>query len=325
MRFSRRRFLHMAGSVAALPVASDIAWAQAYPARPVRIVVGFPAGGVSDIHARLMGQWLQERLSQPFIIENRPGAGSNLAAEVVVKAAPDGYTLYWSGVPNAISATLYNNLAFNFIRDMAPVASIHFTPLVMEINPSVPAKTISEFIAYAKANPGKLNLASNGNGTASHLAGELFKMMAGVGMVHVPYRGAALALPDLIGGQVQVMFDNVTSSIEHIRTGKLRALGVTTAKRIEALPSIPTVGDHLAGYEVIGWGGLSAPRNTPAEVVNKLNREINAGLADPKIKARLVDLGGGALIGSPDDYGKLIADETEKWAKVIRFAGVKPE
>jgi tripartite-type tricarboxylate transporter receptor subunit TctC len=321
----RRHILHLTAGAAALPIMPRNAWAQAYPTRPVRIIVGFPAGGSGDILTRLMGQWLSERLGQQFIIENRPGAGSNIAAEAVVKAAPDGYTLYLSSSPNAISATLYDNLNFNFIRDIAPVASISISPLVMEVNPSVPAKTVREFVAYAKANSGKLNMASNGNGTTSHLAGELFKMMTGVNMLHVPYRGAAPALTDLIGGQVQVMFDIMASSIEHIRAGKLRALAVTTATRSEGLPDIPTVGDFLPGYEANLWSGFGAPKNTPAEIVEKLNKEINAGLADPKMKARLADLGATVLALSPVDFGKLIAEDTEKWAKVVKFAGIKPE
>jgi tripartite-type tricarboxylate transporter receptor subunit TctC len=325
MKLPRRRFLQLAAGVAALPAFSLIAGAQVYPTRPVRIIVGFPAGGSGDILTRLMGQWLSDRLGQQFIIENRPGAGSNIAAEAVVKAAPDGYTLYLSSSPNAISATLYDNLNFNFIRDIAPVASISISPLVMEVNPSVPVKTVPEFVAYAKANSGKLNMASNGNGTTSHLAGELFKMMTGVNMLHVPYRGAAPALTDLIGGQVQVMFDIMASSIEHIRAGKLRALAVTTATRSEALPDVPTVGDFLLGYEANLWSGFGAPKNTPAEIVVKLNKEINAGLADPRMKARLADLGATVLALSPADFGKLIADDTEKWGKVIRAANIKPE
>ena len=321
----RRRFLHLAAGAAALPALSRIARAQTYPSRPVRWVVPFPPGGVTDIVARLMGQWLSERLGQPFVIENRPGAGGNIGAEAVVKATPDGYTLYLSSSPNAISATLYDNLNFNFIRDIAPVASISISPLVMEVNPSVPAKTVPEFVAYAKANSGKLNMASNGNGTTSHLAGELFKMMTGINMLHVPYRGAAPALTDLIGGQVQVMFDVMASSIEHIRAGKLRALAVTTATRSEALPDVPNVGEFLPGFEASAWQGVGVPKNTPTEIVDKLNKEINAGLADPKIKARLADLGNIGLALSPADFGKLIADETEKWSKVVKFSGAKPD
>jgi tripartite-type tricarboxylate transporter receptor subunit TctC len=325
MKLPRRRFLHLAAGAAALPALSRIARAQTYPSRPVRWVVPFPPGGVTDIVARLMGQWLSERLGQPFVIENRPGAGGNIGAEAVVKATPDGYTLYLSSSPNAISATLYDNLNFNFIRDIAPVASISISPLVMEVNPSVPAKTVPEFVAYAKANSGKLNMASNGNGTTSHLAGELFKMMTGINMLHVPYRGAAPALTDLIGGQVQVMFDVMASSIEHIRAGKLRALAVTTATRSEALPDVPNVGEFLPGFEASAWQGVGVPKNTPTEIVEKLNKEINAGLADPKLRARLADLGGTVIGGSPADFGKLIADETEKWGKVIRAANIKPE
>ena len=325
MKLPRRRFLHLAAGAAALPALSRIARAQTYPSRPVRWVVPFPPGGVTDIVARLISQWLSERLGQPFVIENRPGAGGNIGAEAVVKAAPDGYTLYLSSSPNAISATLYDNLNFNFIRDIAPVASISISPLVMEVNPSVPAKTVPEFVAYAKANSGKLNMASNGNGTTSHLAGELFKMMTGINMLHVPYRGAAPALTDLIGGQVQVKFDVMASSIEHIRAGKLRALAVTTATRSEALPDVPNVGEFLPGFEASAWQGVGVPKNTPTEIVDKLNKEINAGLADPKIKARLADLGNIGLALSPADFGKLIADETEKWAKVVKFSGAKPD
>jgi tripartite-type tricarboxylate transporter receptor subunit TctC len=321
----RRQFLHLAAGAAALPAVSRIARAQAYPMRPVRIIVGFPAGGSGDIIMRLMGQWLSERLGQQFIVENRPGAASNIAAEVVVKAAPDGYTLFLSSSPNAISAALYDNLNFNFIRDIAPVASISISPLVMEVNPSVPARTVPEFIAYAKANPGKLNMASNGIGGTSHVSGELFKMMTGVDMLHVPYRGAAPALTDLIGGQVQVMFDIMASSIEHIRAGRVRALAVTTASRSEALPDVPTVGDFLPGYEANLWSGFGAPKNTPADIVEKLNKEINAGLADPNMTARLADLGATVLALSPADFGKLIAEDTKKWAKVVKFAGIKPE
>ena len=325
MKLPRRRFLHLAAGAAALPALSRIARAQTYPSRPVRWVVPFPPGGVTDIVARLMGQWLSERLGQPFVIENRPGAGGNIGAEAVVKAAPDGYTLYLSSSPNAISATLYDNLNFNFIRDIAPVASISISPLVMEVNPSVPAKTVPEFVAYAKANSGKLNMASNGNGTTSHLAGELFKMMTGINMLHVPYRGAAPALTDLIGGQVQVMFDVMASSIEHIRAGKLRALAVTTATRSEALPDVPNVGEFLPGFEASAWQGVGVPKNTPTEIVDRLNKEMNAALADPKIKARLADLGNIGLALSPADFGKLIADETEKWSKVVKFSGAKPD
>jgi tripartite-type tricarboxylate transporter receptor subunit TctC len=325
MKLPRRRFLRLAAGAAALPAVSRIASAQTYPTRPVRIVVGFPPGGSSDIVARLIGQSLSERLGQPFIIENRPGAGSNIAAEAVVRAPPDGYTLLLIFSANAINATLYDKLNFSFIRDIAPVASVVRVPHVMEVNPLVPAKTVPEFIAYAKANPGKLNMASGGNGTPAHVSGELFKMLTGVNIVHVPYRGAAPALTDLLGGQVQVQFDNLASSIEHIRAGKLRALAVTTATRSEALPDIPTVGDFVPGYEASAFFGIGAPQSTPAEIVDKLNKEINAILADPKMKARLADMGATVLAGSPTDFGKLIAADTEKWAKVVKFSGAKPD
>jgi tripartite-type tricarboxylate transporter receptor subunit TctC len=301
------------------------ATAQAYPTRPVRLVVGGPPAGPNDILARMMGQWLSERLGQPFIIENRPGAGGNIGTEAVVRAPPDGYTLWFVFAGNAINATLYEKLNFNFIRDIAPVAGIVRGTLVMEVNPSFPAKTVPEFIAYAKANPGKINMASGGNGTPPHVAGELFKMMAGVDMVHVPYRGAGPALTDLLGGQVQVTFDAIISSIEHIRAGKLRPLAVTTSTRSEVLPDVPTVSDFVPGYEASNWFGLGAPRDTPPEIVHRLNKEINAGLADSKLKARLADLGGTPIPGPPSDFGKLIGDETEKWAKVIKFSGAKPD
>jgi tripartite-type tricarboxylate transporter receptor subunit TctC len=301
------------------------AWAQAYPSRPVRWIVGFTPGGATDIVARLVGQLLSERLGQSFIIENRPGAGSNIATEAVVRAPSDGYTLLLVGPANAVNATLYEKLNYNFIRDIAPVASISREPNVMVVNTSVPAKTVPEFIAYAKANPGKINMASSGNGTSVHVAGELFKMMTGISMAHVPYRGAAPAVTDLLGGQVQVMFASMPSSIEYIRAGKLRPLAVTSAMRSEALPDIATVADFVPGYEASSVYGIGAPRATPAEVIDKLNKEINAILADPKAKARLGDLGGTALPGSPADFGKLIADETEKWGKVVKFSGAKPE
>jgi len=308
-----------------MPTLSRIAWAQAYPTRPVRFIVGFAPAGGSDIVARLIGQWLSERLGQTFIIENRPGAATNIATEAVVRAAPDGYTLLLAGPPNAINATLYGKLNFNFIRDIAPVAGIIRVPLVMEVNPSVPVKTVPEFIAYAKAQSGKINMASAGNGSTSHVAGELFKMMAGVNIVHVPYRGSAPALTDLLGGQVQVYFDSTTASIEYIRAGKLRLLAVTTAARSEALPASPTMSDYLPGYEASQWYGIGAPKNTPAQIIDRLNKEINAALADPKMKARFADLGAAVLAGSPADFGKLIADETERWAKVIRAANIKAE
>ena len=321
----RRQFLHLAAGAAALPAVSRFAWAQAYPSRPVRIVVGFAPGGTTDILARLMGQWLSERLGQPFIIENRPGAGTNIATEAVVKAASDGYTLLMVSPPNAINATLYDKLNFNFLRDIAAVASVARVPNVMEVNPSVPAKTVNEFIAYAKANPGKISFASAGIGSSQHVSGELFKMMAGVDMIHVPYRGGAPALTDLIGGQVQVMFDNVSSSIDHIRAGKLRPLAVTTATRAEALPDIPTIGNFLPGYEASVVNGFGAPKNTPVDIIDRLNKEINAALTDAKIKARLADLGSTPLPASAANYAKLLADETEKWGMVVKFAGIKPE
>jgi tripartite-type tricarboxylate transporter receptor subunit TctC len=325
MKLPRRNFLHLAAGAAALPAVSRFAWAQAYPTRPVRIIVGAAPSGSFDIMARLIGQRLSEQLGQPFVIDNRPGAVGNIATEAVVRSPADGYTLLLVGAPHAINATLYDKLNFNFIRDIAPVAGIDREPLVMAVNPSVPARTVPEFIAYAKANPGKISMASAGNGTPSHVSGELFKMMAGVNMVHVPYRGGGPALPDLLAGQVQVMFPSMSSSIEYVRTGKLRALAVTTATRSDALPQVSTVSDFVPGFEATLWTGIGAPKNTPADIVDKLNREINAGLADPTIKARLADLGGTPLVGSPADFGKLIADETEKWAKVVKFAGIKPE
>jgi len=325
MKLPRRQFLHLAVGAATLPALSRIARAQAYPTRPVRIVVPFTAGSLSDILARPIGQWLSERLGQPFIIENRPGAGGNIGTEAVVKAAPDGYTLLVIASSNAINATLYEKLSFNFIHDIAPVATIIRQPMVMLVNPSIPTKTVREFVAYAKTNPRKISMASAGNGTAPHVAGELFNMMAGVDMVHVPYRGGAPALTDLIGGQVQVMFATPIVSIEHIRAGKLRPLAVTSATRFGVLPDIPSVGEFLPGYEASVWVGLGAPKNTPTEIVDQLNKEINAGLADPKIKSGLADLGGGAFSSSPADFAKLIAEDTEKWAKVVKFSGAKSE
>jgi tripartite-type tricarboxylate transporter receptor subunit TctC len=324
VKLARRQFLHLVAGATALPAVSRIAWAQTYPARPVRIVVGLTAGSASDIVARLVGQWLSERLGQPFIIENRPGAGTNIAAEAVVRAAPDGYTLLLTASPNAINASLYDKLSFNFIRDIAPVAAISREPNVVLVNPSVPTRTVPEFIAYAKANPGRLNMASAGNGTTSHLAGELFKMMTGVNMVHVPYRGGT-ALTDLLAGQVQVFFPPMVVPIAQIKAGKLRALAVTTATRSEALLDIPTVGEFVPGYEASVWFGLGAPNGTPAEIIDKLNQETNAALADPKIKGRLAESGGKALAGSPADFGKLIADETEKWGNVIRALNIKAD
>jgi tripartite-type tricarboxylate transporter receptor subunit TctC len=325
MKLPRRNFLHLAAGAAAPPAVSHIAWAQEYPTKPVRIIVGFAPGGGADIAARLIGQWLSERLGQSFVIENRPGAGSNIATEAVVRAPSDGYTLLLVSAPAAINATLYEKLSFNFIRDIAPVASISHVPHVMVVHPSFPAKTVPEFIAYAKANAGKINMASAGNGSTPHVAGELFKMMAGVNLIHVPYRSAGPALTDLLGGQVQVMFDNMASSIEHIRAGKLRPLAVTTTMRSETLPDVPTVSEFVPGYEVSNWFGVGAPKATPAEILDRLNKEINASLADPKLRARLADLGGTPLVGSSADFKTLITDETEKWAKVIRAANIKPE
>jgi tripartite-type tricarboxylate transporter receptor subunit TctC len=323
MKLPRRNFLYLAAGAATLPAVSRIAWAQTYPSRPVRIIVGFPPGGVADLYARLIGQWLSERLGQPFIIENRSGAGSNLATEAVVRAPPDGHTLLQVTSANAWNATLYDNLNFNFIRDIAPIASIYRAPAVLVVHPSFPAKSVPELIAYAKANPGRINMASGGVGSAAHVFGELFKMMAGVDMLHVPYRGGGPALADLLAGQVPLMFDTLSTAIEHIRAGKLRALAVTSATRSEVLPDVPTVGDFVPGYEGTGWQGLGAPRNTPAEIIDKLNKEINAGLADPRMKARVADLGGTVFASSPADFGTFIAAYTEKWAKVIKFAGAK--
>lgn len=325
MKPARRQFLHLAASAAALPFAPRLAKAQVYPSRPVHLVVGFPPGGPTDIAARPMGQWLSERLGQQFVIENRPGAGSNIGTEMVVRAPPDGHTLLLAYSANAINATLYDNLNFNFIRDIAPVASISREATVMVVNPSFPARTVPEFIAFAKANPGKINFASGGHGTPPHVVGELFKMMAGVNLTHVPYRGGAPAVNDLLGGQVQVMFASPSISIEHVRAGRLRALAVTTATRSQALPDVPTVGEFLPGFEASVWLGIGAPRNTPAEIIDKLNKEINAGLADPGTSSRFAGFGSTVLPGSPSDFGKLIADETEKWAKVIRAANLKPE
>ena len=325
MKLPRRQFLQLAGAFASAPAFPQLASALDYPTRPVRLVVGFAAGGPNDISARLIGQWLSERLGQPFVIDNRPGASSNIGTEAVVRARPDGYTLLLVPAPAAINATLYDNLSFNFIRDIAPVAGIMRVPEVMMVNPSVPAKTLPEFIAYAKANPGKINMASAGNGSMPHVAGELFKFMTGVDMTHVPYRGGGPALIDLMGGQVQVMFEPTTSSIAYIRAGKLRALAVSTASRSAVLPDVPTVGEFVPGYEASAWFGIGAPKNTPIEIIDKLNREINAGLADPKIKERLADLGGVPMPMTPVEFGKLIADETEKWSKVVKAAHIKAE
>jgi len=323
MKLPRRNFLHLAAGAAALPAVSHFAWAQAYPTRPVRIVAGFAPGGPVDIIARLMGQWLSERLGQQFIVENRPGAGGNIATEAVVRAPADGYTLLLVTSTNAINTTLYDKLSFDLIRDIAPVATISRNTHVMVVHPSVPAKTVPEFIAYAKANPGKINMASGGIGSAPHVYGELFKTMTGVDLVQVHYRGAGPALVDLLAGQVQIIFVNTAASIAYIRAGKLRALAVTTATRSEALPDVPTVSEFVPGYEASGWSGVGSPKSTPTEVIDKLNREINTALADPKFKAQLADLGSLALAGSPAEFGKFIADETEKLGKVIRAANIK--
>ena len=323
MRPQRRRFLRLAAGVMALPAISRISQAQTYPARPVRIVIGFSAGGGGDIFARLTAQWLSERLGQTFVVENRPGAGSNIAAEAVVRAAPDGYTLLHVTPANAINATLYKKLNFNFIRDIAPVASIVQVPNVMVVNASFPAKTLPEFITYAKANPGKISMASSGNGTSQHVSGELFKMMTLINMIHVPYRGGGPALTDVIAGQVQVMFPTIAASIEYIRTGKLRALAVTTAIRSESLPNIPTISEFVPSYEANAWQGIAAPKNTPVEIIQTLNKEIVSALTDPKLRTRFADLGATPFITTPIEFGKFIADETERWAKVVKFAGIK--
>jgi tripartite-type tricarboxylate transporter receptor subunit TctC len=325
MKLPRRTFLHLAGGAAALPTLPRFAWAEAYPTRPVRLIVPLAPAGASDITARLIGQSLSERLGQQFVIDNRPGGGGNIGTEVVVRSPADGYTLLLVGSLNAVNATFYDKLNYNFIRDIAPVASIIRTPFAMAVNPTVPAKTVPEFISYAKTSPGKINYASAGTGTATHLTGELFKMMAGVDMVHVPYRGGGPAFNDLLAGQVQAMFPTTVSSMGYIRDGRLRALAVTAATRSEVLPGIPTVGEFVPGYETSQWYGVGVPKNTPTEIVDKLNKEINAGLADPKIKARLADLGGTVLAGSPADFGKLIAEETEKWGKVVKFTGIKAD
>jgi tripartite-type tricarboxylate transporter receptor subunit TctC len=325
MQLPRRQFLHVAAGITALAATSRRAWSQVYPSRPLRLIVPFGPGGGTDIVARLIGQWLSERLGRTFVIENRPGAGGNLGTEAVVRAPPDGYTLALIGAPSAINATLYDNLAFNFIRDIVPVAMIVRFPNVLVLTPSVPAKTIPEFIDHAKANPGKLNMASPGNGSTPHVAGELFKMMTGVTMVHVPYRSVAAGLTDMLSGQVQVTFGTAASTIEYIRAGTLRALAVTTAMRSAALPDLPTIAEFVPGYEATAWFGVGAPRNTAAEIIDKLNREINASLADPKLQERIADLGGVAITGSPTDFGRLIVAETDKWAKVVKFSGAKAE
>jgi tripartite-type tricarboxylate transporter receptor subunit TctC len=321
----RRQFLKFAGVAIAAPAVSRAARAQAYPAKPVRLIQGYAPGGSADITCRLIGQWLSDRTGQQFVIESRPGAGSNIGTEAVVRAPTDGYTILLVAPANAINATLYQKLPYDFMRDIAPVAALIRFPNIMEVTPSLPVKTVPEFIAYAKANPGLINMASSGNGSTIHMSGELFKMMTGVTMVHVPYRGAGPALTDMIGGQVQVMFDNAPSSIEHVRSGRLRALAVTTAKRSEVLPDLPTVGDFVPGYESSAWYGFGGPRGTAPDIVETLNREINAGLADPKLKARFAELGAATIPGSPEDFGRLIADETGKWGKVVKFAGVRAD
>jgi tripartite-type tricarboxylate transporter receptor subunit TctC len=324
MQLPRRGFLRLAAAAAAAPIASRNAWAQRYPSRPVRIIVGFSAGGTTDIAARLMGQWLSDRLGQPFIIENRPGAATNIAVEAVVRAPADGYTLLAVTSTNTINTTFYENLSFNFLRDIAMVGGITRSPLVLEVNPAVPVNTVPELIARAKADPGKMSLASFGVGTPSHVGGEMFKMMAGIQMLHVPYRGSAPMVTDLLGGQVDAAFDNLPASIEHIRSGKLRALAVGTAERSPALPNVPTVGEFLAGFEASAWVAVGAPKGVPADIVATLNREINAGLADVKLKERLAELGGSVWLGSAGDFDKLVAEQTERWAGVIRAANIKP-
>jgi tripartite-type tricarboxylate transporter receptor subunit TctC len=324
MTLPRRQFLRLATGAAAFSAFSSSAWAQSYPTRSTRIIVGFPAGGPSDITARLVAQWLSEHLGQEFIVENRAGAAGNIGTEAALRSPHDGYTLLLATSSNAVNATFYDNLNFDFMNDSVPVAGIIRVPFVMEVNPGIPAKTVPEFIAYAKANPGKINMASGGIGTSVHIAGELFKMMAGVDLVHVPYRGSAPALTDMISGQVHVMFDILTSSIQHIRSDALRALAVTSATRSETLPDLPTVGEFLPGYEAIAWYGIVAPKNTPSEIVDKLNKEINAGLADPRTKERFAELASTVIPGSPADFGRLVGEEIEKWGKVVKFSGAKP-
>jgi len=325
MKLSRRKFLDLAAGSAVLPAMSHIGWAQSYPSRPVRIIVGFPAGGSMDIVGRLLGQWLSDRLGQQFVVENRPGASSNISTESVARAAPDGYTLLMISSANTINATLFDKLSFDFVGDISPVASATEVPLVLEVNPSVPVRTVPEFVAYAKANPGKINMASPGIGTPPHVAGELFKMMAGVDIMHVPYRGDAPSVSDLIAGQVQVMFGVLPSSIEHIRAGKLRALAVTTGARSDVLPDIPMVGEFIQGFQASLWFGVGAPKNTPAAIIDKLNAEINQALADPKLKARFAELGATPFASSPGAFAKFVADDTAKWAKVIKAANIKIE
>jgi tripartite-type tricarboxylate transporter receptor subunit TctC len=325
MKFSRRRFFQLAASAIVLPIASRVARAQDYPARPVRIIVGFAAGGAPDILARLIGQWLSDRLGEPFVVENRPGAGGTIATEAVVVAPADGYTLLLVALPDAVNATLYQNLPYNFVRDIAPVAAISRDPDVMIVNPSFPTKTVPEFISFARANPGKINMASPGVGSSPHMAGELFKFMTDIDMMHVAYRGSAAVLTDLLGGQVQVYFAPISASIEYLKAGKLRPLAVTTASRAEALPDVPAISDFVPGYEVSAWYGIGAPKNTPVEIVNRLNTVINAGLTNPELKARFAALGSSAFVVSASEFGKFIAAETNKWAKVVKFAGIQPQ
>jgi tripartite-type tricarboxylate transporter receptor subunit TctC len=325
MTLPRRRFLQLAAAATAVPAAATIARAQSYPTRPVRIIIGYTPGGSADITARLMAQWLSERLGQSFVVESRPGGGTNIATEAAVRSPADGYTLFLVAPANAINATLYEKLNYDFIRDIAPVAGLIRFPNIMEVNPSVPAKTVPEFIAYAKANPGKINYASSGNGSTIHMSAELFKMMAGVDMVHLPYRGGAPALTDMLAGQVQVMFDNLPTSIEHLRVGKLRPLAITSATRSELLPDVPAVADFVPGYESSAWYGVGVPKGTPAEIIDRLNKEINAILAEPRAKTRIADMGATLIAGSPADFGRLIAEETEKWGTVVRFSGAKAD
>jgi len=325
MKLPRRQFLHLAAGASALPILPHIARAQAYPTRPIRIIVAAAAAGPTDIVARLLAQWLSERVGQQFFVENRAGGGNNIGTEAVVRAAPDGYTLLLSNIVNAVNASLYEKLNYDFIRDTTPVAGLVRTPLVLEVHPSVPASTVPELIAYAKANPRRLNMASGGNGSSGHVSGELFKMLTGIEMVHVPYRGVGIALTDLLGGQVQVMLDPIPSSIEHIRAGKLRPLAVTTSARWEGLPDIPTVAEYVPGFEASSWYGVSAPKNVPQEIIERLNKEINAALADPRMKARFADMSATPIPGSPFDYGKLVAAETEKWGRVVRTANIKAD
>jgi tripartite-type tricarboxylate transporter receptor subunit TctC len=325
MTLPRRRFLQLAAAATTVPTVARTARAQTYPARPVRIIIGYTPGGSADITARLLAQWLTERLGQSFVVESRPGGGTNIATEAAVRAPADGYTLLLVAPANAINATLYEKLNYDFLRDIAPVAGLIRFPNIMEVNPSVPVKTVPEFIAYAKANPGKINYASSGNGSTIHMSAELFKMMAGVDMVHVPYRGGAPALTDMLGGQVQVMFDNLPTSLEHVTSGRLRPLGITSATRAALLPDVPTVADAVPGYESSAWYGVGAPKSTPVEIIDRLNNEINAILAEPKVKTRVAEMGATEVAGSPADFGKLIAEETEKWGKVVKFSGAKAD